>query len=402
MSSETDKTDLLVEHIEDSRRMGLDVKPPDVNESGRDFAVAGNVLRFGLLAIKGVGEKAVDALVAERQARGRFRDLFDLCERVDGKLVPKATLEALFKAGAGDSLGGRRRQLCEGLDAAFQAGAKARAAREAGQGSLFGGADDADFASAAAAALPNVPEWSDQEKLGYEKALLGVYLSSHPLREHERTLRLFRSHAVAELAALPPKTPVVLGGMIQDLRKLTTKKGKNVNQSYARFALADLTGTAACVMFADGYALWGDRLAADAVVFLRGEIDTPFGGAAAPAPDQGDAPRPPVQILAGEVIHLAQAPAVLSGNLVVRIDGARTAERDLESLQRVLAARPGNSPVHLEIHTADGLRARMRAGPQTQVQCDDDLAAQIEALFGPGSARLAPNAMPRRDQRRPA
>ncbi|HVJ82078.1 MAG TPA: DNA polymerase III subunit alpha, partial [Planctomycetia bacterium] len=379
MSSEVDKTDLLAEHIEDCRRIGLQVKPPDVNHGESAFTVEGKVIRFGLLAIKGVGEKAVESIVAEREKSGPFRSIFDFCERVDHKLVTKSCVESLVKAGAFDGLGNRRRQLFDVLPTALQAGISARAARDAGQGMLFGGdADDAP--QTIAMALPDLPEWADQERLGYERALLGVYLSSHPLAEHERTLRLFRSHPVNELRDLPHGREVVLGGMISAKRVLTTKKGRNANQRYARFAFEDLSGSASCVMFADQFAEYGERLVDDAVVFVRAEVDASVRPGTV-VPREGEEPAAQSQeisLIVNEVIAFDDAPRKLSGSFVVRLDGARAEAEHVDRLAKLLQTRPGNSPVFIEILAIDGLRARMRAGTNIQVTCDQELARMVE------------------------
>jgi len=386
LSSEADKTDLLVEHLEDCKRMGLTVRPPDVNEGEVDFTAMGDVIRFGLLAIKGVGQKAVEAIVEERTRRGPFKSIFDFCERIDHRAVPKSCVEGLVKAGACDSFKAKRRQLFEVLPTAFQAGTKLKAARDAGQGFMFGGGDEEDSVATVDHALPDLPEWSDKEKLGYEKALLGVYLSSHPLVEYDRRLRVFRSHTIAELGDLPPRKDVLVGGIVTGLRLLTQKSGRNANQRYARFAIEDLSGHTSCVMFADAYALHGGRIAEDAVVFLKAQTDAPLGGGMPTA--EGEQRKETVSLLVNEVIRYEDAQTQLAGSLVVRLDG-RTGDPDrMHRVANILKGKPGPSPLYLEILTEGGLRVRMRAADSAVVSCDAELIQMLEDELGPGAVSI--------------
>jgi DNA polymerase III subunit alpha len=388
LSSESDKTDLLVEHLEDCKRMGLTVRPPDVNEGEVDFMAAGNLIRFGLLAIKGVGQKAVEAIVEERTKNGPFRSIFDFCERIDHRAVPKSCVEGLVKAGAFDSFKAKRRQLFEVLPTAFQAGTKLKAARDAGQEFMFGG-DDETSAEAVDPALPDLPEWSDKEKLGYEKSLLGVYLSSHPLVEYDRRLRVFRSHSIAELGDLPPRKDVVVGGIVSQLRLLTQKSGRNANMRYARFAIEDLSGHTSCVMFADAYALYGGRIAEDAVVFLKAQTDSPLGGG--PPTADGEPRKETVSLLVNEVIRYEDAQTSLAGSLVVRVDGRSGDPERLRRVANILKGKPGPSPLYFEIMTDGGLRVRMRASDNTVVCCDNELIQMLEDELGPGSVSIGRN-----------
>ena len=386
LSSESDKSDLLVDHLEDCKRMGLVVRPPDVNEGGVEFTTAGEVIRFGLLAIKGVGEKAVEAIVKERERGGLYRSIFDFCERIDHRAAPKSCVESLVKAGAFDSFKKKRRQLFEVLPTAIQAGTKLKSARDAGQNFFFGGGDDADNEATVDPALPDVPEWSDKEKLGYEKALLGVYLSSHPLVEYDRRLRVFRSHRIEELGDLPPRKDVTVGGIVSGLRILTQKSGRNANQRYARFTVEDLTGHSSCIMFADAFALYGGRLVDDAVVFLKAQTDAPLSATAPTA--EGEPKKETVSLIVNEVIRYEDAESQLAGSLVVRLDGRQGEPERLQRVANILKGKPGPSPLYFEILTSDGLRVRMRAGDNAVVACDQELIQLLEDELGQGSVSI--------------
>ncbi|MBY0586556.1 DNA polymerase III subunit alpha [bacterium] len=388
LSSELDNTDKLVDHIDDCKRMGIDVKPPDVNEGDISFTVVDGVVRFGLAAIKGVGERAIESIVAERQARGLFRNIFDFCERVDTHIVTKSCIESLIKGGAMDGFHARRRQLFEVLPTALRAGGSARDARSSGQGLLFGGDEDAGSAvEDIDHALPDIPEWTDKERLGFEKALLGIYLSSHPLAEHQSLLRVFRTHEIGQLSAIPGGAEVIVAGMVTDLRSMTQKKAmKSGNQQYARFMFEDASGRVPCVMFADTYAEYAEKLKNDLICFLQADIDTS---------------RDEVGLIVREIISIESAPQRLSGSLLVRVDSALLGTGFVPSLKAILSARPGKSTVYLDVRTAAGLRVKMQAGDDFLVSCDRELVYQVEALVGEGNCNIIPNPQAKKLKRRP-
>ncbi len=216
------KKDSLVEHLEDCKRMEVEVVFPDVARCGAEFEVADGKVFFGLGAIKGCGVGAAEAIVAARKAGGPFRDFFDFCERLDPGTVNRTAIEALVKAGACDSLGGRRNQLFQVIDRAMQSSAAAAADRRSGQRNLFGGGDD-DAKPPEATQLPNMPEWAEREKLAKEKEVVGCYLSSHPLAEHQNTLAGCCSHTTVQAAELKHRSDVTLGGLLSDVSFRHTK-----------------------------------------------------------------------------------------------------------------------------------------------------------------------------------
>jgi DNA polymerase-3 subunit alpha len=367
LSSELDNTDKLVDHMDDCKRMGIDVKPPDVNEGDINFTVVDGVVRFGLAAIKGVGERATEAIVAERTRGGAFRNIFDLCERVDLKVVTKGCLESLIKAGAMDSFLARRRQLFEVLPKALRAGGSAREARSSGQGLLFGGEEDDQKPQDVQHAMPDVPEWPDRDLLAYERALLGIYLSSHPLAEHQKTIRLFRTHELASLAQTPGGEEVIVAGMVADLRLMIQQKGRNAQQRYARFQFEDETSRISCVMFADTFAEYQGVLANDLIFFLRAEVDTS---------------REEVGLIVNEVIRFETAPKVLSGSVVLVLDGEKLGAQGMTRLKQTLSRMAGPSTVYLHLHTAGGLRVPMQLGDALKVTCGESLAEELGSIPG--------------------
>src|SRR5262249_43818634 len=197
------KRDILVQHMEDARRLGVEVLPPDVNSCEMEFAVAGNKILFGLTAIKGVGRTAAQEILRARREHGPFKDLFDFCERIDLRVVPRTAIEKLIKAGALDSFGARRAQWMHVLPRALQAAGELQQDRRSGQRNFLDAFEGSLAESVPATqVLPDIPEWSDSEKLKNEKEALDFYFSSHPLAEHEGELRRLATHTVEQLRQL--------------------------------------------------------------------------------------------------------------------------------------------------------------------------------------------------------
>ena len=243
------RKDALVEHMEDCDRMNIEVVAPCVNTSESDFSVGGGKIFFGLSAIKGCGGAAAEVLVEERKANGSFKDIFDLCERVESSKCNRSTLETLIKAGAMDSFGFNRAQLASVLDRAIQAGAAAIADKLSGQKSLFGGFGDEEEKEPAKVEIPDIPDLMDREKALAEKEVLGFYLTSHPLAEYKSALEMHCSHTSAGLADMKDRSQVTLGGMVSSLKFSNVKRAREpgANTRYVMFDLEDVEGAVRCI-----------------------------------------------------------------------------------------------------------------------------------------------------------
>jgi DNA polymerase-3 subunit alpha len=397
LSSEMDGAErekYFVEHIEDARRMGVEVLPPNINEGEAGFKVAAEgKIHFGLAAIKGVGLKAVEAIVTARAERGPFTGLHDFFERVPVGVVSQACGEALIKAGAFDGLGGRRSQWLAVLPRAFQAGQAIQEDRRRGQLSLFNasgfnasgfnaGPDDAgrngngkaDSLAHALASLPDVPELPDVERLAEEKKLLGFYMSSHPLTRHASLLQALATHRVADLAGVPEKTEVILGGMITGVLVRNVQKSRSGLTRMAKFTFEDLTGTVPAMLWPEEFARSEDLVKSDLIGFVRGMLDRR---------------RDPAELIVSRIIPLEQAPAELSRGVVVTLRKGVTQDDQMEQLLRQVRVRPGNLDIYLEILGLAGVRrAIYKAGASYKIRHDDRLLADLEAAVGAGNVRL--------------
>jgi len=225
--------DSTVEHYEDCERMGITVVPPNVNECESRYVVKDGKIYFALEAIKGVREGLGDQIAQVHKESGPFRDIFDFCTRIP---CDARSMEALIKSGAMDVFGCKRSQLMQSVDRALKASRTAIEDRKRGQKSFFDSMEDdttpQEAAKAANAALPDIPEWEPKEIAEYEKEVLGFYLSSHPLKEHEATFTAYRSHSLNEAVRLPHDTSVILAGMISDIKKGVSKTGKSTPCSH--------------------------------------------------------------------------------------------------------------------------------------------------------------------------
>ncbi len=310
----------------DKPHVGVQVKPPDVNLSDADFSVVhlpgeprdsvnGHV-RFGLKAIKGAGDAAIRAIVAERERGGMYRDIFEFCERVDLRSVNRATIEALVKAGAFDTLHGvpARAALAATIDDAVRTGQSRSEDRRMGQMTFFGnfsaGAPAATAAPATPAAhtgvLRNTPPWERLQALGYEKEALGFHVSGHPLDEYRNELTTFCSTDSQGLAQMAADMPAVVGGILMRVRPVVSQRGRDPGRRMAMFSLADAAGTIDGVLFPDTFAKYGEMLQQDRIVLLVGKVD---------------ASRAEPGLKVDQVIDIKDASQYLATRIEITVDG---------------------------------------------------------------------------------
>jgi len=379
LSSEIDdgnKRDVKVEHIADARNLGTPVLPPDVDASGPEFTVVGNNILVGLTAIKGLGRGAADEIVRARKAGGPFRDLFDFCERVDGRLVAKTALENLIKAGAFDRFG-RRAQLLHVLPRAVQAAGEALRDRKAGQLSLFGPiGEDGPAASAPDVSLPDLPEWPEIEKLKYEKEALDFYISSHPLAQYEGLLRRFSMRCVADLATLAPGQEVVVGGMLSQVRFKNTEKARNGHSKFVRCYLEDMTGSIECLMWPDDLARHKEEPRDDQVCFVRGAID--------PRRQNG---KP--MLLLTRFLSVEQAQRELTRLMLITLRLNEHGPDHIDAIGRTLKRAQGSCTVYLDVRDSGGRWARLKLSDEFAIDPRTVATAELEELLGPGSVKFS-------------
>jgi len=374
LSCGMEDSDRIFEHVDDCRRQKIEVLPPDVNHSDVEFTVEGEKIRFGLSALKGLGEQAVQAIVREREANGRFTSIFDLAERTDPRWLTKGNLELLVKAGALDSLGAKRAQHALVVERAIQSAAALHRDRSRGQMSLFGGDDDDSAEASAPPPLPDTPEWSRAIKLGYEKEVFGFYMTSHPLAEHAERLARHASHKSKELADLEDKVEVLLGGMISSIKKASTKKpSRNGHTKYANFDLEDADGVIRCIIWPEQFAVQGESVKADQVCLVRGKIDR-----------RGRDPN----LIVDKIYTLDEADREFTRRLDIKFRRGQHSDQDIMQVRQLLDRTPGKTPVMVSIETLDdSVPPRMTKYvvelPESfRVSCSEELQSELNRLVG--------------------
>lgn len=369
------RKDSLVEHMEDCVRMGIAVVSPEVNSSQADFSVSDGKIYFALSAIKGCGGSAANAIVAAREKDGPFKDLFDFCERVDPSSCNRATIETLIKAGAMDDLGvdGNRAQLLAVVERAMQSGASALADRRSGQRSLFGDLEPED--AKPVVQLPNVPEMPKRERSMLERDVLGYYRSSHPLAEFEGKFAQFCTHTTAQVANLPDRAEVILGGMLSAIKFAHVKKlrpGATATK-YANFDLEDKDGAIRCIIWPDEFATQGDLVKPDAVLAVRGSIDRRGGDEA--------------NLIVNELIPLDQMDSRYTTGMIIRIDPQHADSGTLKALHEIVRGYPGRCDLFLMMALSDGSHVQLKSR-RMKIDVQEELRRRLDDLLGPGQIKM--------------
>jgi len=368
------KKDAVVEHMDDSERMKIEIVPPDVNSSDVDFSVSEGKIYFALSAIKGCGGGAAESIVAARQADGPFKDIFDFCERVDASSCNRSTIETLVKAGAMDSFGAKRSQLMAVLERAIQSGAAALADRRSGQKSLFGEIEDEE--DQPAVALPEIPELPERECAVMEKEVLGFYRTSHPLAEYEQKLSEFCSHTTSGIAGVPERADVIMGGMLSAIKLAHVRNpraGSNATK-YANFDLEDRDGIIRCIAWPEDYLKYGELIQHDAVLVIRGAIDRRGGG------DEAN-------LVVNEVIPLGELDSRYTSGMIVCIDESDGDISTLKQLYEIVRGYPGSRDVLFHVKLNDGSRVRLKSN-KVRVDITPELRNRVDDLLGPGRLQM--------------
>jgi DNA polymerase-3 subunit alpha len=378
LTLESGDIDKVVQYIAEAARMGIKVARPDVNTCSSEFTVDDQGVRFGLAAVKGVGEKAVEAMLAARQQAGRFRDLFHFCQHVDLRAVNRATIEALVKCGAFDSLGASRAAMVAALDQAIELGQAAAADRRSGQMSFFAALGQAD--QDAPPRFPDVEPWSEAQLLAAEKETLGFYITSHPLTPYARELAALGSPAGVQLARLedyPAQARVVVGCMVAQVRPMLAKSGRSAGAKMAMLTLEDLSGKADAVLFANNYASYAPLLEPERIVFVAGTVDRR---------------RERPCILVDHVIPADQALEQLTGLVMLRLPPLAVESAVLPRLHDVLVRHRGDCPILLELRAESrhDVRVTLRPNACWSVKPCRGLVEELTGLLGQENVVLRP------------
>lgn len=378
LTSEKDNTDKIVRHIEEAKRLGIDILPPSVNESFSEFTCLApregenpsrGAIRFGLSAVKNVGTTAIESIITARMNEGPFKTFYDFTERVDLRVCNRKVLESLIKCGAFDGCGTHRSELVALIDEALAMGSRLQRDRSVGQLFFTDDLESATGEKPGVRKIPQIPEWPENQLLAYEKELLGFYVSAHPLSKYEKILKAYATANTSSLADYQDQTEVTIGGIVQQLKEINTKKGDRM----AFLTLEDLTGTCEVVVFPDLYKSAAPILQKDATLFIRGRVNL-----------REDDPK----VIGAEMIPLGDVQKQLTK--VVSIDLLTTGLNleTLAKLREILEAHKGNIPLYLNFRAPSGRSVVVSPADTFRVETSDALFEKIEGLLGENSIKI--------------
>jgi DNA polymerase-3 subunit alpha len=378
LSSEVDdgnKRDIMVDHIADARRFGVSVLPPDVNRGDPDFTVTSGQIIFGLVAIKGLGRGAAESLVASRAEKGPFKDLYDFCERIDTRNVPRSAIERMIKAGAFDSFAepfAHRAQVMAALPGALQAAEEMQNDRRHGQRSIFDVMEDSSEDNKGAGInppLPSVPRWSNTDQLKFEKEALDFYFSSHPLAEYDADLKRYSSHSALEVNEAKHGSEARFGGMITQMRAMTTKRGGR----YVRCKVEDFTGQIECVMWPDDFTRYANDFADDRIFLFEAivEDDNRNGGSKV--------------VVLRKLMTIEQARKELTKGMIINVRLGQHGPDTVDRIGSILKRKPGPCSVYMQVNDIDGKKAQFRLGDDYRVNPAEVSVDELEMLLGGGA-----------------
>lgn len=379
MSSEMGDTDKVIKNLAECRERGIEVLPPDINESRADFTPVADKIRFGLAAVKNVGEKAVEVMLASREQEGPYVSLFDFCRRVDLTAVNRRVVESLIKCGAFDSTSVSRSRMIAALDEAMKSGQAFQRGQQSNQIDMFaalGGKRNGE--QRYGDVYPEVEEWSAQQLLAFEKESLGFYITGHPLEKYEKLVKKITSGTIEELREKPSPGEVKIGGVVAGLKLRNTKKGER----YASFHLEDRTGFIEVIAWPDVYRRCMETLVLDDPILVKGRLEV------------GEER---LQIIANEVAPLSQMAAAgrstpaaqgksrtegKGGGLHLYVRGWEVTSEELVDLHHALQDYPGSRNVFLHLMTPERNETVIELPTDFKVSSSPELVEEVKRRFG--------------------
>ena len=376
MTSEMGDTDKVIKNLSECRAKDIEVLAPDVNESRADFTPIGDKVRFGLAAVKNVGEKAVEVILESRSKDGPFSSLFDFCRRVDMTAVNRRVIESLIKCGAFDATQVSRARMIGALDDAMKAGQSHQRDESSHQIDIFAMlGTPAKGASKPGDVYPQVTEWTSQETLAFEKEALGFYITGHPLDKFDRVLNRITSGTISVLKEKAQPGEIKMGGVVSALKLRNTKKGDR----YANFNLEDKTGFIEVITWPDTYKRSAELLGADDPIFVKGRLEV------------GEER---MQVIANEVVLLAEAAknqknghanGKSNGNgekIHLYVRESEVSADELVRLRDTLLDYPGPATVYLHMLASANGETIIELPEQVRIASSQELTATVERLFG--------------------
>jgi DNA polymerase-3 subunit alpha len=377
LTSEVQDTDKVVKYIYEARQMGIDILPPDVNESRWDFTVIEahdreNIepgssigsIRFGLAAVKNVGGAAIEAIIEARETKGAFTSLADFCKKVDQRRVNRRVIEGLIKCGALDGTNSRRAQMMDAIDMMMDQATRHQEQESIGQCSIF---DSMDCNSEPA--LPDTPEWKESQLLAFEKESMGFYISGHPLAAFQEDMKRYATSTTETLEQVQDGKDVTICGIIAGLKQKVTKKGDKM----AILNLEDLVGAVEVIVFPDLYKSAHALLLTDTPLIVAGQLDKS---------EQGS------KIKAVRIHLLTEVKKKGAKRMDIKLNATGLTQDDLLKVKDILLRYKGDIPVYLRLQNPSRKDSLISVGREIRVSANDKLITEIESVLGDGTVSL--------------
>jgi DNA polymerase-3 subunit alpha len=362
LTSEMDNSDKVTQYIGVCKEMGVKLLPPDITHSEIPFTVEEDGIRFGLGAVKNVGVSALEEILSQRSDGGIFKSVNEFCSRVDLRKVNRRVIDSLIKSGAFDCCEDHRAQLLASLDQAMERGQKAQRDRDSGQITMFEGA----LSSESEESVSSVEQWSEQQRLAFEKECLGFYITGHPLEKYRKELERYVTMDLGRLVEMSEGQDVKVAGMKQSMREISTKRGDRM----AFLTLEDLHGSAEIIVFADAFTKAGHILASEGPFVVQGVIDS-----------NGDKPK----IKASEVELLEEYRQKVTSEILINLSTIGLTGDDLARLKDVLVQHKGDCAVMLKLTIPTKAESVIALSIDFKVGSSDEMVNDVERIFGTGT-----------------
>jgi DNA polymerase-3 subunit alpha len=351
--------------MEECRTHHIQVLPPDVNKSNAHFTVSDGCIRFGLAAVKNIGETAIESIVENRNKEGDFKNLYDFCERVNVGKVNKKVVEALIKCGAFDSTQNRRSQMMAILEDALDHGSRIQKEKADAQLDLFADSNMGARVLVSTPVLPDIEEWEDHMRLSFEKESLGFYVSGHPLDKYEPIIQKYASVNSVSIQDSSDGRMIRMAGSIKPLKIHKTKKGDMM----AFASIEDQSGNIEVVVFPDLYAEAHMHLAAEEIVILEAMVQKKENL---------------VKLIAEKIIPIEKASEEWASGVIIKLDAEKSSLITLEQLKTILKKYPGECPTYLNIEIDQTPPLMIKLAGDYHTASDSSFYKEIEELIGEG------------------
>ncbi|MDD5449944.1 MAG: DNA polymerase III subunit alpha [Candidatus Omnitrophica bacterium] len=375
LTSEKDNMDKIVAYIDEAERMGIKMLPPDVEESYAKFTVidassAGGIIRFGLSAVKNVGQGAIDSIIEARKQTGGFKTIFDFFKYIDTRLANKKVIESLIKCGAFDRFGYKRSALSSVTDKLLGAASNFTRDRQGGQLSFFDKGAAETFKSSLFVDVPDIPEWQENQLLTFEKEMLGFYVTKHPLTRYKGLLEKLSTCSTQKLATRKDGDEISIGGILSKVKTTVTKR---TGEKMAITTLEDLVGTVEVLFFPSSYQKTSGYIKKDAFIYIRGRLSF-----------REEAPK----IIANDASDLEEAFGKFSKSMTVMMNESAAQKDNFEELKKILGRYQGAVPVYIAFNTKNNGKVQLRIGKELYVKPSFELIDAVEGLCGTGSVMV--------------